>query len=202
MSPVLITAAGNPVNQDRGVIIHEGSRIILCVADGAGGRSGGTEAAVMATEFLRQNASRAVSADACMELLREMDAVTAKDTIAGETTCALAVVTPDEIFGASVGDSGAWLIPEAGSFLDLTLGQQRKPFIGSGAAWPMPYGHPVQNGILLLATDGLLKYTSAERIIETCRQCSIEQAAQQLIELVRYASGTLPDDVTVILAGL
>ena len=41
-----------------------------------------------------------------------------------------------------------------------------------------------------------------ERIIETCRQHPTESAAQRLIELVRYPSGALPDDVTLILTML
>ena len=107
-----------------------------------------------------------------------------------------------EIFGASVGDSGAWLIPQNGTHLDLTQGQQRKPFIGSGSAWSVPFRHQMQGGSLLLATDGLLKYASAERIIETCRQHPTGSAAQRLIELVRCPSGALPDDVTLILTVL
>jgi hypothetical protein len=34
MNAILQTAAGNPENQDRGLVLYEGSRIILCVADG------------------------------------------------------------------------------------------------------------------------------------------------------------------------
>jgi len=135
-------------------------------------------------------------------VLRKIDAAIAKDSVAGETTCALAIVTPEEIFGASVGDSGVWLIPDNGAHAELTQAQQRKPFIGSGSAWPVPFRHPMQGGSLLLATDGLLRYTSAERIIETCRQHPTESAARRLIELVRYASGALPDDVTLILSKL
>jgi hypothetical protein len=48
----------------------------------------------------------------------------------------------------------------------------------------------------------LLKYTSAERIIATCRGHPTGDAAQRLIELVRYPSGSLPDDVTIILTSL
>lgn len=202
MKPILLTVAGNPENQDRGVVIHDGPRVVLCVADGAGGRSGGTEAADMAVEFVRHNASRLSDSDPCAELLRELDANIAKDAIAGETTCIFAVVTVDEVFGASVGDSGAWLIPEEGPHVDLTRGQQRKPFAGSGSAWPVAFNQPRLNGFLLLATDGLLKYTSAERIAEIVRQAPVETAAQKLIELVRYPSGALPDDVTLILTKL
>jgi serine/threonine protein phosphatase PrpC len=202
MNPVLLTAGGNPQNQDRGLILHDGGQVVLCVADGAGGLSGGAEAAILAVEMVRQNAFLLVNADACVELLRNMDAAVAKDSIAGETTCALAVLTSAEIFGASVGDSGVWLIPEIGDHLNLTHAQQRKPFVGSGTAWPIPFRHARAAGSLLLATDGLLKYTSAERIIALCRERSVDVAAERLIELVRYPSGALPDDVTLILARL
>lgn len=198
MNPILLTAAANPENQDRGLVIQDAARLVLCVADGAGGRSGGTEAASMAVEFIRQNATSMKTADSCAEMLRKMDEVIARDPVAGETTCALVVVTQSEIFGASVGDSGVLLIPEGGTHSDLTRGQQRKPFIGSGGAWPVSFRHQRQAGRLLLATDGLLKYTSMERIVAACLEHPADLAAQQLIELVRYPSGAPPDDVTVI----
>jgi serine/threonine protein phosphatase PrpC len=200
MKPILLSVAGNTENQDRGLVVCDGPRMVLCIADGAGGRSGGTEAAMMAVDFVGRNSSLITHAEGCAELLRQMDAAIAKDTAAGETTCVLAVITPDEIFGASVGDSGAWLIPDRERLVDLTQAQQRKPFVGSGSAWPVPFQLLNPKGSLLLATDGLLKYTSVERIVETCQQNSAEVVAQRLIELVRYPSGRLPDDVTLILA--
>ncbi|MGD0816399.1 MAG: protein phosphatase 2C domain-containing protein [Verrucomicrobiota bacterium] len=200
MKPILITFAGNPVNQDRGLVIDDGLHMVLCVADGAGGRSGGTEASSLAMELIRQNASQLSNPDSCAEVLRNMDAAIAKDSVAGETTCALAIVTSEEIFGASVGDSGVWVIPEDGDHMDVTQGQQRKPFIGSGGAWPVSFRLPRQIGYLLLATDGLLKYTSEERIVAACREHAPDVAAQRLVELVRYPSGAFPDDVTLILA--
>jgi serine/threonine protein phosphatase PrpC len=202
LKPILLTAAGNPENQDRGLIVRDGARVVLCVADGAGGRSGGTEAASMAMELVCQNANLLSNPDSCAEVLRKMDSAISKDSIAGETTCALAVVTQEEIFGASVGDSGVWLIPENGHHLDLTKAQQRKPFIGSGNAWPVSFHCPRQIGRLMLATDGLLKYTPAERILAACREHPADVAAQRLIALVRYPSGALPDDVTVLVCPL
>lgn len=200
MKPILLTIAGNPENQDRGLIVQDGPNLVLCVADGAGGRSGGAEAASMVVKLVRETGTRLQTADSCAELLRQIDGAIARDRIAGETTCALAVVTGTGIFGASVGDSGIWFIPESGLHSDLTRGQQRKPFIGSGGAWPIQFQFRSRGGLLVLATDGLLKYTSADRIVETCRKHSLESAAPQLIELVRYSSGALPDDVTLILA--
>ncbi len=202
MNAILQTAAGNPENQDRGAIIHSSAGLVLVVADGAGGRSGGAEAATLAIEVIPRTANELHDFNACAGLLREIDQAIAKDTTAGETTCVLAVITEAQVYGASVGDSGVWVIGQSG-FIDLTQNQSRKPFIGSGAAWPVPFQHdrtPAE--CLLLATDGLLKYTSAERIVEVCRSQEPEAAARQLIELVRYRSGALPDDVTIILAPL
>lgn len=201
-TPILLSLAGNPENQDRGLILHDGPRVLLCVADGAGGRSGGAQAASLAVEFTRQGSRSLDSAEAAVNLLRRMDTSIASDPVAGETTCALAIVTPEEIIGASVGDSGIWFIPEQGPHVDLTSRQQRKPFLGSGGAWPVSFKQPIGRGCLILATDGLLKYTSAELISETCRAHSAETAAKHLVELVRFPSGSLPDDVTVIVCPL
>ena len=202
MKPVFRTVAGNPVNQDRGLVLLEGSRVVLCVSDGAGGSGGGAEAAAMTEEWIRQNASQLIDANSCAEMLRKMDTAIANDQVAGETTCALTVLTSEEIFGASTGDSGVWLIPELGPHMDLTQPQERKPLLGSGNAWPVPFRCPRQIGRLLLATDGLLKYASVDRILTMCKEPQIELAADRLVESVRYPSGALPDDVTLILSEL
>ena len=202
MKPTLLTAAGNPENQDRGLVLDLGSKFLLCVADGAGGLSGGAEAATMAVEFIREHAASLENESSCVEALSRLDAAIEDDPLAGETTCALALVEPNGICGASVGDSGVWLILENGEHVNLTQSQQRKPFIGSGMALPVPFRHPLSSGWLLLATDGLLKYTNPARIIESCRRDSAETAASKLIELVSYPSGALPDDVSVILVKL
>jgi len=202
MRTVLETVAGNPENQDRGAVIESSAGLVLVVADGAGGLSGGAEAAAMVVEFVRRNASEIQDPDSCVLLLQQIDQGIAKDDAAGETTCSLVVVGGDRIYGASVGDSGVWVIGESG-FADLTKGQSRKPFLGSGTAWPMPLTHERMRGDrLLLATDGLLKYTSSDRSVAACCNHDYDEAALRLIELVRYPSGTLPDDVTVILAQL
>lgn len=201
-NPILLTVAGKSENEDRGLILTDGPRTILCVADGAGGLSGAAEAATMAIEYIRTNVMQLGSGEACVDLLRQMDAAVSKDKVAGETTFALAVITPGEIYGASVGDSGIWLIPPEGNPIDLTARQQRKPFIGSGSAWPVGSRQRQSQEILLLATDGLLKYTSAARIIETCRRNSLDVAAQKIFNLVKLPGDKFPDDATVILAAL
>ena len=200
MRAKLETAAGNPENLDRGVVIEASIGLVMVVADGAGGQSGGAEAKAMAGELVRQNTNELRDASACVTLLPSMDQAISKDRVAGETTCALAVVTRDGVCGASVGDSGVWAINESG-FINLTERQSRKSLIGSGSAWPSPLEYRITDGdSLLLATNGLLKYTSSERIVAVCHDEVALHVPRRLIELVRYPSGALPDDVTVIFA--
>jgi len=202
MKAILQTQAGNPENQDRGEVIDCGPKLVLVIADGAGGLSGGTEAATMAVDLVRRNASILDNSDSRLTLLQNIDRAIAQDKVAGETTCVVAVITNGEIYGASVGDSGAWVIGGNG-FEDLTKRQTRKPFLGSGCASPVSFQHNVVSGeMLLMATDGLFKYTSSERIVSVCRSASPEYVAQKLLELVRYPSGALPDDTTIIFTSL
>ena len=199
MNAILETSAGNAENQDHGAIIHSGKSLVLVIADGVGGLSGGTEAAIMAVNLVRQHAATLDGPDSYVAMLRNLDQEIAQNKIAGQTTCIVAAVTDDYVNGASIGDSGAWIIGE-NDFVDLTRAQNRRPFAGSGNAVPVSFSHKMKNGEhLLLATDGLFKYTSPERITATCRLHSIESVPKKLIELVRYPSGALPDDTTIII---
>ena len=91
MRAILETAAGNPENQDRGAVIESSVGLVLVAADGAGGRAGGAEAAAMAVELVREKAHELHDPNSCVRLLQSIDQVIAKDGVAGETTCALAV---------------------------------------------------------------------------------------------------------------
>ncbi|HEY6184267.1 MAG TPA: protein phosphatase 2C domain-containing protein [Terriglobales bacterium] len=201
LNPIMQTATGERENQDRGAVIA-GSRCVLVVADGVGGMSGGAEAAAMVIDLIREHAELLANSISCTSLLQRIDQDIARDPNAGETTCALAVATDDQVFGASVGDSGVWIIGE-NTFTDLTQRQSRKPLVGSGSASAISFAERRVTGTcLLLATDGLLKYAPSERIVAVCRGFVSESDAVRLIELARYPSGALPDDVTVILTRL
>src|SRR5689334_6201869 len=101
MKAILLTAAGTLENQDRGLILDLGARLVLCVADGAGGLSGGAEASTMAVEFIRKEAAALKNESSCVEVLMRLDSAMEDDPLAGETTCALAVVDSASIYGAS-----------------------------------------------------------------------------------------------------
>ena len=203
MLPLFRTAAGDRENQDRGAVIRLPTGTALVVADGAGGVAGGAEAAATAVALIKQKAAELDSAAACATVLRGLDQQILQDEHAGETTCVLAILRAGEIFGASVGDSGAWVIGET-HVTDLTQHQRRKPLLGSGAASPVEFSRTsdARSETVLLATDGLLKYAPVGRIAEICRGFKYEDCTQRLIDLVRYPSGGLPDDVTLILASL
>jgi serine/threonine protein phosphatase PrpC len=116
----------------------------------------------------------------------------------GESTGVFVLLTERTLAGASVGDSEAWIIG-AQDINRLTARQRRKPCLGTSAASPVAFGYPGLTGTLLVASDGLFKYTSAGAIANAARHSDLEVAAQTLIELVRYPSGELPDDISIVL---
>ena len=84
---------------------------------------------------------------------------------------------------------------------DLTVHQRRKPLIGSGEALPVEFEAQLRGGRLLLATDGLTKYVTAERICALAAKGSVVKAADLLTACVRLPSGGLQDDVAVVIVG-
>jgi len=195
----LIQAGGQEL-QDRAEFFWRNSDLILVVADGAGGRSGGAEAAEFVVKNIKDRIySLDLSQETLCHLLSTVDREMAKSGKFGETTCVIVSLSSSGIIGASVGDSGA-LIFSANGVQSLTENQIRKPFIGTGGAMPIGFkAFPLQ-GTLLVASDGLLKYTSQEKMAETIAATNSESAAEKLMALVRYPSGALPDDVSILLA--
>src|SRR5262249_92232 len=148
--------------QDRAEIFCCGSNLILVVADGAGGRSGGAEAAQFIVEGIKkQIASTNLDPEGLTSLLILLDQEMLPKGTYGETTCVMVVLYENGIAGASVGDSGALVFSKTGT-QDLTANQARKPFLGNGCAIPIGFARKQLDGTLLVASDGLLKYTSRE----------------------------------------
>jgi serine/threonine protein phosphatase PrpC len=131
----------------------------------------------------------------------ELDRALREAPDAGETTLVVVSVGADRLVGASVGDSGALLLAE-GRTRELTAAQRAKPFLGTGAARPVPFEHPRREGRLLLATDGLLKYAAPDEIREAALSEDLPASADGLLDLVRLPSGELMDDVALVLCPL
>ncbi|MGV3772479.1 MAG: hypothetical protein ACO1QB_06220 [Verrucomicrobiales bacterium] len=162
---------------------------------------GGAEAAEKLVQSIKQRRADITDQNRCCTVLTEIDDLLLKEGNGGETTCALAVIGKNEIFGASVGDSAVWFIPVSAPHVDLTALQSRKPLIGSGHATAKGFTIPKQTGVLMLATDGLLKYAKTELVVQSCRSSnSLELDEWNTLALVRMANGKLQDDATVLLS--
>ncbi len=174
---------------------------IVAIADGAGGRAGGGEAAQMVIDEaakIAPNVRNPRDSKFWAHWLHEVDVLIRDDAQAGETTAVIAAVGEDFVAGASVGDSSAWLIG-ADKWVDLSENQTRKPFLGFGGASPMPFSARWSGQTLLLATDGITKYADWNRLAQIARGDRIETAADELIAAVRLPSGTFSDDVSCLL---
>ncbi len=194
-----VVAAGK-VSQDVVGQCPHADGVVLVVADGAGGTSGGADAADAVLMWVASAADRREdlgSAATWCELLAGVDHQLDSAT-GGQTTAVVVNVTDAGIVGASVGDSAAWLIgPD--THTNLTVNQNRKPLIGSGCATPVPFTAPLV-GTLLVASDGLIKYAGPDAICAVALRADLQTVPAKLVDLVRLQSGAVPDDVGVICA--
>ncbi len=185
---------GNPELQDRVEILRFGDKSVIILADGVGGRSGGAEAAEFVIRVARIVAIKLSSSDDCLSFLRELDQEIFRSDVCGETTGVIVVVSSREIFGANVGDSAAWLFTPDGK---MELSYIRKPYLGTGVAVPHQFARKSGPGTIVVASDGLWKYTSLELIEQKVRTTNPDRLATELGALVRLRSGTFPDDIGI-----
>ena len=189
--------AGNLELQDRAEVFRFDNRVMLAVADGAGGISGGAQAADFFMSAFRDAAASLMTAEACRQFFRRVDQGLVNEPRCGETTGLIVVIGPGGVFGASVGDSMAWMF-SSNERVEVTRGQQRKPFLGSGAAVPCPFAFSTAHHLIVAATDGLWKYTGIESIEQRAREADPGSLAENLCDLVRLRSGGFPDDVAIV----
>lgn len=192
--------AARTVSQDHVLVCAHEGLIVAVVADGAGGMSGGGEAAAHIIERVRQvteSARGLIVADTWRRLLRE---VSVELLGVGQSTAVVVATDGSVVVGASVGDSGAWLVGPDGS-ADLSHGQRRKPLLGGGDVEPHAFTAARSTAhTLLLATDGLLKYTTERRIRAVVAAGErLDACCASLVDLVRLPTGGLQDDVGVVL---
>ncbi len=195
-----VAPAGPGPGEDRAGVVAAPDGLVLVVADGAGGTGGGADAAdaVVAGALRRAPellAGRATPADVLATLDRQL----ARSGAPGQTTAVLALLDATHIRGASVGDSGTWLVTDA-ALHDLTAEQRRKPLLGTGEAVPVGFEHVGTAGTLLLASDGLLKYAGRDRLVVALRTIELADLPSVLVAAARLPGGALQDDVAVIVA--
>jgi serine/threonine protein phosphatase PrpC len=188
--------AGNPELQDRLEIYSDEDRTVVALADGAGGISGGAEAAAAFVRIVAENKSSLRNGGDCVSLLQRADEQISDDAVAGETTGLILIAQGGQIFGASVGDSEAWFY-SSDAMAHLTKDQRHKPFLGSGAARATGFSLEARQGLILVASDGLWKYTSQEKIAAEVQRADQSTFLERLFNLVRLRSGALQDDVAI-----
>ena len=85
---------------------------------------------------------------------------------------------------------------------ELTAGQPRKPLLGTGSARPVGFRSGRPGGARFLAgTDGLFNDAPLESIRQVVLETDLLRVPARLLDLVRLASGALPDDVGVVVVG-
>ena len=179
------------VGQDRAAVVHVPGGLVIALADGAGGTGNGAKAAEAVIAAVQGSPSLDPTT-----LLLELDDPARLGH--GETTAVIAAVHGGAVSGASLGDSAAWIIA-GDAILDLTGSQQRKPLLGSGSA-PVEFGNAFPAGsTLLVASDGLFRYAAPHDITRIASGEHLEVAVRALVDLVRLPSGTLQDDISIVL---
>lgn len=192
------TKAGGGTNQDRVTYFEHAQGTVVLIADGAGGQRGGGIAADCSMKFLRVACARQeLSPETCSQLLGALDSELCAHRTAGESTAVMAIIGDDMVFGASVGDSEAWLV-QGGKTAVLTGSQYRKPLLGSGAAIPVEFGPVPFAGTLVIGTDGLFNYVRRDLIIESVGSMDKAQLAENLSEAARMPAAGFQDDTTVV----
>lgn len=190
----------NKPNQDYAGYFTKDGVDFLFLADGAGGCGGGAKASQYLASFVQQNVSghRIHEPKFLYELLTAAD-YSLLDNVPGSQTTAIVIAIKDDfLYVSSVGDSHAWIVDKY-SIKSLTEGKSHKAFIGSGKVNPLVSKTYFHDGILILASDGLWKYASSDRIIETLRQSPELLSSALLSDLARMKSGGLQDDISILL---
>ena len=188
--------------EDRAVVLEQPDRLVVLVADGAGGIVNGGAAADVVVGMVKERAAELTDIESCIEVLKEADQLVLRT--GGETTAVLIVIDDHGIRGASCGDSEAWIVRDDGTADDLTRDQHTKKRVGSGRAVPVGFErHVLEGGTLVVGSDGLFRYARREDIVRVVLEAeTLEEVAAALVELVRPGSGELLDDSAVTIVRL
>lgn len=185
---------GAAASQDRVFVQLRGAVAWFALADGAGGQSGGVEAA----DRVCREAEAAVSPVrpepfVLQERLMALDAALAADGRAGLCTAIIGVREGASLVGCSVGDSELWIV-EPDRHEVVTRRQYRRPLLGSGEAMPVVFEARVPPGaVVLVASDGLFASAPRDAILDACRRADLG------VVLTRLRALRAQDDLGIIL---
>ena len=178
-------------SQDRVVTLERDDAVAIIVADGAGGRPGGAEAAdafVHAAVAHLERARDWFDVRALADVFSGVDRALCRAS-GGETTAIIVVAAPYALCGVSAGDSEAWIVGQAN--IDRLTANQDRARVGSAGVRPVMFHRRAFEGTLVVATDGLFRHADATDIARS------SERAEELVKLPRLASGEYPDNVGV-----
>jgi serine/threonine protein phosphatase PrpC len=195
--PFLVVHALVPhrgVGEDR-LAVHEvpDGHLVVVVADGAGGMSGGAAAAELVLQVvearLHEPSFDVLDARSWAELLDRADLVIERDRLAGETTAVVVAISDEgRIVGAFAGDSEAWII--SADHVDiLTVKATSRTRLGSGKACAIPFEREKLDGTLLVASDGLFTFASPAVILSLVSGKAPDEALDVLLQELRLRPG-------------
>ena len=179
------------------LVLEKDEAIWFCVADGAGGTGSGSLASQYISKAFRKLTSipEFPMPEDFESFLRKIDFELMEENSGGESTAIIGVVSSGMVSGASVGDSEAWLFNSEYE-LEISNHQIIKPLLGSGRAIPIGFGPIPLDKHLLVASDGLFKYTEFRSLRAKLNSATV---ASELTTLAALPNGSYQDDVSVIL---
>lgn len=191
---------GHAVGADRVFAVARGEVLVLAVADGASGMPGAAEAAEQVVGEIRRGVEALEarsSPGTLVRFLEDIDAALVANPEAGESTAVLAVLCEGRVTGASVGDSGAWVIAGDGH-RELTRGQHRTPRLGAGGARPVGFEAPLGEDLLLMGSDGLFGVLPGPEIAAGLHDLEPGRALARLERKILARFGAFPDDLGMV----
>jgi serine/threonine protein phosphatase PrpC len=202
-------AGGHPSNEDAFVLQplpNKAEGLLVCLADGQGGRAGGGPAAQLACRTVAEQLAANSGVDlenpsTWIEILGLADQVVATDSTAGFATLIGLCILNDRVTGASCGDSAAVAVDGSGTLVELTARQFKNPPVGSGDADFIPFTCELARPWrLLVMSDGVWKYVGWPRVRDLATELTGEILMEQLQNSARMrGSGEFQDDFTVTL---
>ncbi len=177
-------------------LVEIGNSIWFCVSDGAGGTSGGDKASLYVIAAFKELTGVECfdSPDDFESFLRKLDLALSREPNCGEATAIVGKLVGNIIYGASVGDSEAWVFNCEYDY-ELTSMQNLKPLLGSGNSTPIGFGPISVDKSVLIGSDGLFKYVKHNEIKSLL---STKTTAIEIAELAKKETGKLQDDISTI----
>lgn len=185
--------------EDRVTLLEDSRSCLIVVADGVGGLEFGDRAAELVAGIIEKSwrESQLDCPSSIEQRLREADTIAFHSSNCGQTTAVVVTVMDGCIFGASVGDSEAWLITDQ-KHSALTSSQHSRPLLGSGKAEPVTFCRKSPGGVLLVGSDGLFRRVPSWLACNTCRIKDPDEACEMLVQLARLPNGKFSDDVSIV----